>query len=166
MYEISCCCGEKYYTEKCNFDCFFNGFEAWTLIMGEEHTRRLTVSENMVMRKILGSKKRQQGNGEDHVMRSFMICTLHQILFGVIKSRRMRWAGNVARMRDRRGAYRVLVGIPDGNMPLGRPRHRCEDNIKMVLQEVGWGGVDWIALAEDGNRRRPSGSIQCRELRH
>jgi hypothetical protein len=129
----------------------------------EEH--RLRVFENMVMRKTLGSKTRQQENGEDHITRSFIICTPHQILFGVIKSRRMRWAGNVARMRDRRGAYRVLVGRPDGNRPLGRPRLRLENNIKMDFQEVGWGGMDWIAVAEDGDRRRPSGSVQCRELR-
>jgi hypothetical protein len=94
-----------------------------------------------------------------------MICTPHQIIFGVIKSRRMRWAGNVAGMTDRRAAYRVLVGRPDGNRPLGRPRRILENNIKMDLQEVGWGGMEWIALAEDGYRRRPSGSMQCRELR-
>jgi hypothetical protein len=65
----------------------------------------------------------------------------------VIKSRRMRWAGNVARIGDRRGVYRVLVGKPDGKRPLGRPRRRWEDNIKMDLQEVGCGGMDWIELA-------------------
>ena len=60
----------------------------------------------------------------------------------------MMWAGHVARMGDRRGAYRVLVGRPDGKGPLGRPRHRWEDNIKMDFQEVGWEDVDWIALAQ------------------
>jgi hypothetical protein len=64
----------------------------------------------------------------------------------VIKSRRMKWARHVARMGDRAGAYRVLVGKPEGKWPLGRPR---EDNIKMVLQEVGWRGMDCIALAQD-----------------
>jgi len=58
----------------------------------------------------------------------------------VIKSRRMRWAGHVARMRKRRGVYRVLVGKSAGKRPLGRPRRRWEDNIKMDLQEVGCGG--------------------------
>ena len=58
----------------------------------------------------------------------------------VIKSRRMRWAGNVARMGERRGIYRVLVGKPEGKRPLGRPRRRCEDNIKMDFQEVGFLG--------------------------
>ena len=61
----------------------------------------------------------------------------------------MRWAGHVARMGERRGVYRVLVGKPEGKRPLGRPRRRWEDNIKMDLQEVGCGGRDWIELAED-----------------
>jgi len=63
------------------------------------------------------------------------------------KSRRMRWAGHVTSMGERRGAYRVLVGKPEGKRPLGRPRHRWGDNIKMDLQEVGCGGMDWIELA-------------------
>ena len=60
----------------------------------------------------------------------------------------MRWAGHVAH-RGRRGAYRVLVGKPEGKKPLGKPRRRWEDNIKMDLQEVGCGGMDWIELAQD-----------------
>ena len=67
----------------------------------------------------------------------------------MIKSRRMKWAGHVARMGERRGVYRVLVGKPEGKRPLGRPRRRWEDNIKMDLQEVGCGGLDWIELAQD-----------------
>ena len=67
----------------------------------------------------------------------------------VIKSRRMKWAGHVARMREERGAYRVLVGKPEGKTPLGRPRQRWVDNIRMDLQEVGCGHVDWIGLAQD-----------------
>ena len=61
---------------------------------------------------------------------------------------------NVARMGDRRGVYRVLVGNPEGQRPFGRPRRRWEDNIKMDLQEVGCGGMDWIQLAEDRDRWR------------
>ena len=61
----------------------------------------------------------------------------------------MRWAGRVAHMGERTGVYRVLVGKPEGNRPLGRPRRRWEGNIKMDLQEVGCGGMDWIELAED-----------------
>ena len=64
----------------------------------------------------------------------------------------MRWAGHVAHMREGRGMDRVLVGKPEGKRPLGRPRHRWEDNIKMDLQEVGCGGMDWIKLAQDRDR--------------
>jgi len=67
----------------------------------------------------------------------------------VIKSRRMRWAGHVERMSKRRGIYRVLVRKTEGKTPLGRPRPRWEDNIKIDLQEVGCGGIDWIELAQD-----------------
>ena len=67
----------------------------------------------------------------------------------VVKSRRMRWAGHVARMGEDRGVHRVLVEKPEGKRPLGRPRRRWEDNIKMDLQEVGWGRGDWMELAQD-----------------
>jgi len=72
----------------------------------------------------------------------------------VIKSRIMRWVGHVARMGEGRDVYRVLVGNPEGKSPLGRHRRRWEDNIKMDLQEVGCGGMDWIELAQDRNRWR------------
>jgi len=70
----------------------------------------------------------------------------------VIKLRRMRWAVHVAHMEEERGMYSVLVGKPEGKRPLGRPKHRWEDNIKMVLQEVGCGGMDWIEWAQDRDR--------------
>ena len=66
----------------------------------------------------------------------------------------MRWAGHVARMGERRGVYRVLEGKPGGKRPLGRPRHRWEDNIKTDLQEVGCGIMDWIELAQYRDRWR------------
>jgi len=66
----------------------------------------------------------------------------------------MRWAGHVASMGERRGVYRVLVRKPEGKRPLGRPRHRWEDNIKTDLQEVLCGGMDWIELAQDKDRWR------------
>ena len=66
----------------------------------------------------------------------------------------MRWARHVARMEEVRGVYRILVGKLEGKKPLGRPRLRWEDNIKMVLQEVGCGGMDWIELAQDRDRYR------------
>jgi hypothetical protein len=72
----------------------------------------------------------------------------------IMKSRRMRWAGHVARMGENRNAYRLLVGKPEGKRPLGRPRRRWVDNIRMDLGEVGWGDVDWIGLVKDRNRWR------------
>jgi hypothetical protein len=72
----------------------------------------------------------------------------------VVNSRRMRWAGHVARMGDNRGVYRALVGKPEGKRPLGRPRRRWEDNIKMDLQEVEWGRGDWMELAQNRDRWR------------
>ena len=72
----------------------------------------------------------------------------------VIKSRRMRWAGHVACMEERRGVHKVLVGKLEGNRSLGRPRRRWDDNIKMDLQEVRCGGMDWIDLAQDRDRWR------------
>jgi hypothetical protein len=67
----------------------------------------------------------------------------------MIKRRRIKWRGHVARMGEKRNAYRMLVGKPEGNRPLGRPRRRWEDNIEMNLREVGWGSVNWIGLAQD-----------------
>ena len=72
----------------------------------------------------------------------------------VIKSRTMRWAGHVARMGEERRVYRVLVGKREGKRPLGRPRRRWVDNIRMDLQEVGYGYMDWIGLAQDRDRWR------------
>ena len=72
----------------------------------------------------------------------------------MIKSRRMRWAGNVVRVLERRGVQRVLVEKPEGKRPLGRPRRRWEDNIKMDLQEVGCEGMDWIDVAQNRDRWR------------
>ena len=66
----------------------------------------------------------------------------------------MRWVGHVARMGERTGVFRVLVGKSERNIPLGRPRRRWEDNIKLDLQEVGCGGMDWIELAQDRDRWR------------
>ena len=72
----------------------------------------------------------------------------------VIKSRRIRWAGLVARMGEERGVYRVLVGKPEGKRPLGWPRGRWVDNIRMDLQEVGCGYMDWIGRTQDRDRWR------------
>ena len=89
----------------------------------------------------------------------------------VTKSRRMRWAGHVARMDEDRGVYRVLEGKPEEKRPVGRPRRRWVNNIRMDLQEVGCGYVDWIGLAQDRQvadacecSNEPSGSVKCGEF--
>ena len=121
--------------------------------MREEH--RLRVFENRVLRGIIGLK-RDEVTGKWRKIHSEELNDLHcsPNIFRVIKSRRMRWAGHVACREERRGAYRVLVGKPEGKRPLGRPRHRWENNIKMDLQEVVCGGMHWIELAQDRDRWR------------
>jgi hypothetical protein len=120
------------------------GCETWSLTLREEH--RLRVSENRMLRRIFGPKREEDGswrklhNDEIHSLYS------SPNIVRVIKSRRMRWAGHVARMGEGRGVYRVLVGRPESKRPLGRPRRRWEDNIKMDLKEIGIDGANWIQL--------------------
>jgi hypothetical protein len=115
---------------------------------------RLRVFENKALRRIFGPK-RDEVTGEWRRLHNIEHYALYSLnIIRVIKSRRLGWAGHVARMGERRGAYRASVGKPEGRRPLGRPRLRWEDNIKMDLREVGCGGVDWIDLAQDRNRWR------------
>jgi hypothetical protein len=72
----------------------------------------------------------------------------------MIKSRRKRWAGHVTRIGEKRNAYRILVGKPEGKRPLGRPRLRWENNIRMDLRDIGWCDMDWIDLAQDRDQWR------------
>jgi hypothetical protein len=115
--------------------------------LGEEH--RLRVFDNRVLRRIFGPKREEDGswrkmqNGELHSPYS------SPNIVRAIKSRRMRWAGHVARMGEGRGVHRVLVGRPEGTRPLGRPTRRWEDNIKMDLWETGIDGANWIRLSQD-----------------
>jgi hypothetical protein len=115
-----------------------NGCETWSLTLREKH--RLSVFENRVLRRIFGPK-RDEVTGEwrrlHNEERNDLYSSPNIIWF--IKSRRMRWAGYVERMGEGRGAYRILVGRPERKRPLGRPRHRWEDNIKMDFQAVGCG---------------------------
>jgi hypothetical protein len=108
------------------------------------------VFENRVLRRIFGPK-RDEVTGEWRKLHNEDLNGLYSLhnIVRVIKSRRLRWVGHVARMGDGRGVYRVLVGKPEGKRPLGRPRRRCEDNVRMDLQEVGCGCKDWIWLAQD-----------------
>jgi hypothetical protein len=124
------------------------GCETWSLTLREE--RRLRVFENRASRRIFGPK-RVEVRGEWRKLQNEelneLYCLQHTIR--MIKLRRMRWAGHVARVWERRGVYRIFVGKPEGNILLGRPRHRWEGNIKMDLQKVGCGGMVWIELAHD-----------------
>ena len=108
------------------------------------------VFENMVLRRIFGPR-RDEVTGQSRRLHNEELNDLYSSpnIVRVIKSRRMRWAGHVVRMVEGRGVYRVLVGKPEGKRPLGRPRRRWVDNIRMELQEVGCGYMDWIGLAQD-----------------
>jgi hypothetical protein len=100
----------------------------------------MRVFENRVLRRIFGPK-RDEVTGEWRRLHNEELYALYSSpnIIRVIKSRRLRWAGHVARMGERRGAYRALVGKPEGRRPLGRPKCKWKDNIKMDLREVGWG---------------------------
>jgi len=105
-----------------------------------------------VLRRVFGSKK-DEVTGEWRNLHNEELRDLYSLpnIVRVVKSRRMRWAGHVAHMGEGRGVYRVLVGKPEGKRPLGRPRRRWEDNIKIDLREVEAGG-DWMELAQDRDR--------------
>jgi hypothetical protein len=111
--------------------------------------------ENRVLRRIFGPKK-DEVTGEWRKLHDKELLDLYSSLsiIRIIKSRRMRWAERVARKGEKRNAYRLSLGKPEGKSPLGRLRRRWVDNIRMDLGEVGWGGVDWIRLAKDRNRWR------------
>jgi len=112
--------------------------------------RKLRVFEDMVLRRIFGPR-RDEVTGEWRRLHNEELNDLFSSpnIVRVIKSGRMRWAGHVARMGEERGVYRVMVGKPEGKRPLGRPRRRWVDNIRMDLQAVGYGYMDWIGLAQD-----------------
>ena len=111
--------------------------------------------ENRVLRRIF-EPKRDEVTGECRKLHNEELNDLYSSpsTLRVVKSRRMKCAVHVERIGQRRGLDRVLVGKPEGKTPLGRPRRRWEDNIKMDLQEVGFGGMDWIELAQDRDRWR------------
>jgi hypothetical protein len=127
------------------------GCETWSLTLREEH--RLRLFENRVLRRIFGPK-RDEITGEWRKLHNKELHNLYssQKIIRQIKSRRMTWAGHLARMEEEKKVYKVLVRKPEGKRPLGRPRRRWEDWIRMDLREIGWGSVDWIQLAKDRDR--------------
>jgi hypothetical protein len=118
----------------------------------EEH--RLRVFEKSVLRKIFGSRREEDGSWRK--LHDDELHNLHSSpnIVRVIKSRRMRWAGHMARMGEGSCVYRVLVGRPECKRPLGRTRHWWEDNIKMDLREIGIDRANWFRLAQDRVRWR------------
>jgi hypothetical protein len=123
------------------------GLKTWSLTLREEHTPRVT--ENRVSRRIFGPKREVDGS-----WRKLHNDELHGLysspnIVRVIKAETMRWAGHVARMREGRGVHRILIGKPEGKEPLGRPRRRWNDNIKVDLREIGIDEANWIQLADD-----------------
>jgi hypothetical protein len=108
------------------------------------------VFENRVLRRIFGPK-RDEVTGEWRKLHNWELHNLYSSpdIIRQIISRRMRWMGHVACMGEGRNVYRVLEGKPEGKRPLVRQRHRWENGIKMYLREIGWGGVEWIHLAQD-----------------
>jgi hypothetical protein len=113
------------------------GVKAWSLTLREESRLRVF------------GPKRDEVTGEWRKLHNEELSDLYSLpsIVRVVKSRRMRWAGHVARMGEGSGVHRVLVGKPEGKRPLGRPRRRWEDNIKMDLQEVGW---SWLRIGTGG----------------
>ena len=130
-----------------------NGCETWSLTLREE--RRLRVFGNRVSRRVFGPK-RDEETGEWRKLHNEELSDLYSLpnIVRVVKSRKMRRTGHMARMGEGRGVHRVLVGKPEGKRPLGRPRRRWEDNIKLDLQEVEEGCGDWMELAQDRDRWR------------
>jgi 3-oxoacyl-ACP reductase-like protein len=116
--------------------------------------RRLRVFKNRVLRRIIGPQ-RDEVTGEWRKLHNEELNDLYSSpnIVRLIRSRRTRWVGHVARMGEERGVYRVLVGKSERKRPLGRPRSRWEDTIKMDLQAAGCGGMDWIEGVQDRDRR-------------
>jgi hypothetical protein len=126
------------------------GCETWSVTLREEHGLR--VFENRVWKRIFGPK-RDEVTGEWRKLHNEELHILYSSpnIIRQIKSRRLRWAGQVARIGEEKIVYNVLMGKPEGKRPLGRPRHRWEDGIRMDLREIGWGSVcSWLRIRTGG----------------
>jgi hypothetical protein len=135
----------RFISRRCHWDfVVLYGCETWSLTLREE--RRLRVF----------GPKRDEVTGKWRKLHNAELNDLYSLpnIVRVVKSRRMRWAGHMARMGEEIGVHRVLVGKPEGKRPLGRPIRRWEDNIKMDVEAVGGGGGDWMELAQDRDRWR------------
>jgi hypothetical protein len=117
-------------------------FQANKITLREEHRLRVLERDE-----VTGGWRKLHNEELRHLNSSSSIIRM-------VRSRRMGWAGYVARIAEKRNAYRLLVGKPEGNRPVGRPRRRWVDNIRLNLGEAGWGDVGWIDLAQDRDRWR------------
>jgi hypothetical protein len=149
-----------------NFACCFYGCETWSPKLKDK--QKLSVFENRVLRRTL-APKRGEGTGQWGRLYNEELYDVYSSpnVFPVTKSRRMNWAGYVASMGRKERCYRILVERPEGRRPLGRTRHRLEDNIKVDIQEAG-SSFDWIDLAQVAGSckcgNEPSVSVKCGEF--
>ena len=144
---------KKYNIHNYNFPVVLYGCETWSLTLREE--RRLRMFENRMLGRIFGPKREEVTDDWRKLHEEELndqLCSPD--IVREIKTRRMRWTGLVSLMGERRGVYKVLVVKPEVKRPLGRPRRRWEDNINMVLQEVGCGFMDCLELVQDRDRWR------------
>ena len=119
--------------------------QPWSLTLREEC--RLKVFENRILRRIFGPKISREGS----TTRNFIVLYRSPNIVRGNKSRRLRWAGNVARMEEGRSAFKILTCISAGKRPLGILRHRWDDNIRMDLKEIGINMRNWVDSAQDMN---------------
>jgi hypothetical protein len=128
------------------------GCKSLSLTLREEH--RLRAFENRVLRRIFGPKRDEMIDLRKlHYEELYNLHSSRSII-GMTKSRRMKWARHVARMGETRNAYRILMVKPEGKRPVGRPRRKWVDNVKMDIREIGWAGMNWINQAQGRDQWR------------
>jgi hypothetical protein len=125
----------------------FYGCGACYVILREEY--RLKVFGKKAQRRIFGLKRDETIAGRRTLHNEEHDLYTSPNIIRMMNSRRMRLTGHVTRMEAKRNAYMILVGKPEGRRPLGRPRRKCVNNVRMDLREIGWGCIDWIHLTRD-----------------